>query len=272
VFALPDYLQRIGYSGPVHADLATFKSIHRAHVQTLSYENLDVQFGIPLTRDPAAIFDKIVRRRRGGWCYELNGLLADALESIGFEVRRLAGAVRRDLVGDAIVGNHLVLLVNIDEQQWIGDAGFGNGMIEPAPLRAGPLRSNPLQCHLQQVDGGWWRYREDPRVRGPNFDFHPQVIDTGLLDAQCLRLQHDPASPFVQTAVVQRWRGDVHWSLRGRVLRVLSAQDEQVSLVESAADYLMLLKSAFDLDVPEAAQLWPTICRQHEQHFANGAS
>src|SRR5690349_13822179 len=97
---LSAYLDRIGYGGPVRADLATLKALHRAHLLTIPYENLDVQLGRRVTTDPADAYDKIVRRGRGGWCYEMNGLFAWALGEIGFSVIRMAGAANRELLGD----------------------------------------------------------------------------------------------------------------------------------------------------------------------------
>ena len=264
---LDAYLNRVGHIGAVRPDLATFKAIHRAHINSLTYENLDVQFGVPISRDPAAIFDKIVARGRGGWCYEMNGLLAWALDEVGFDVTRLAGAVMRDVAGDGVIGNHLVLLVRIDGEDWIGDAGFGDGFIDAVPLREGPLASNPFECRLEDVGGGWWRYLNDPGTGGPNFDFNPNVTDDRLLQSRCEFLQRDPASPFVQNAVAQRWKDGVHYSLRGRVFRILSLQREEKSLIASAESYVETLRETFGLDVPHAASLWPAIVRRHEAFF-----
>jgi N-hydroxyarylamine O-acetyltransferase len=263
------YLDRVGVRGAVKPDLDTLRRVHRAHAEALTYENLDVQLGVPVTRDSEASFDKIVRRRRGGWCYEMNGLLGWALEEIGFDVTRLAGAVMRDAFGDGMTGNHLVLLVRLEGRNWIGDVGFGDGLIDPAPLKEGATRGNPFECRLQCLEDGWWRYHNDPRTGGPNFDFNSEIADEGLLESRCQFLQRDPASPFVQNAVVQRWKGAAHWSMRGRVLRVLTPEREEKSLIASADDYVGTLRTAFDLDLPQAASLWPKICARHDEIFAD---
>src|SRR3954471_15025485 len=101
---LKAYFGRIGYVGEPRVDLATLRALHRAHLLAIPYENLDVQLGRPLTTDPAAAYDKIVRRRRGGWCYEMNGLFGWALETVGFSVMRMAGGAMRELRGDMAVG------------------------------------------------------------------------------------------------------------------------------------------------------------------------
>lgn len=269
--SLAAYLHRIGLDAAPAADLPTLRTVHRAHVEAIPYENLDVQLGRPVTRDVAAAFDKIVTLRRGGWCYEMNGLLAWALEEIGFRVRRLAGAVGRAAGGDATVGNHLVLLIDLDGEIWLADAGFGDGLIEPTLLREGAFEVGPLTCRLNRIEGGWWRYSNDPSGAAPSFDFHADVSDDTLLDAACVRLQTDPESPFVQTAVVQRWRDGEHASLRGRVLTTVSASGAAKATIADAATYVAVLRDRLALDLPEAATLWPKISARHEAVFGAGA-
>lgn len=260
------YLERIGFAGEARADLDTLRRVHRGHIESIPYENLDVQFGRPVRRDPADAFDKIVNRRRGGWCFEMNGLLSWALEEIGFRVRRLAGAVDRASRGDGVIGNHLVLLVDLDET-WIADAGFGDGLIEPARLVNGPFSNGPFRCALENLGGGWRRYVNDERGGAPNFDFNETVSDEALLEGMCRWLQSDAESPFVQNAVVQRWVDDEHWSLRGRVLVRTTETDKETRLVDSAEEYVDLLRDRFALDLPEAADLWPKIAARHVEVF-----
>lgn len=264
---LDAYLARIGFAGQVRADAATLKAVHRAHVETVPYENLDVQFGTPVTRNPQAAFDKIVTRRRGGWCYEMNGLLGWALGEIGFKVERLAGAVGRDERGDGAVGNHLVLIVQLDEP-WLADAGFGDGLIEAMPLTTGAFRNGPYHCRIEPVGDGWLRYHSDPRTGGPTFDFNRDVTDESLLENLCRYLQTSEDSPFVQNAVVQRWTPDRHISIRGRVITRLGAGEKVTETVESADRYVSILRNEFKLDLPDAAVLWPKICARHDEIFA----
>lgn len=80
------YLERIGYTGECTITLQTLTAIHEAHLRAIPYENLDIHLGRTLSLDIEAIYDKIVTRRRGGWCYEMNGLLSWALRELGFAV------------------------------------------------------------------------------------------------------------------------------------------------------------------------------------------
>ena len=267
---LQAYLDRIGLSRVPSADEAGLKAVHYAHATSIPYENLDVQLGVPVSRAPQAAFDKIVTRKRGGWCYEMNGLLGWALEEIGFKVSRLAGAVIREFAGDEVIGNHLVLVVHLD-QPWLVDAGFGDGLIEPTPLCPGAFANGILNCSLEQHQDGWWRYQNDPRGSAPSFDFNLDVRDEALLESRCEWLQTDPESNFVLNAVVQRWRDSEHLSLRGRVFQRLTADDKHVHVIEDADAYVRLLLEEFHLDTPQAASLWPKICARHEEVFANAA-
>ncbi|MCX2181862.1 arylamine N-acetyltransferase [Streptomyces sp. SKN60] len=134
---LDAYLARIGYSGEIAADLATLRAVHRAHVESVPFENLDVALGRRVPLDVKSLQAKLVGRRRGGYCYEQNSLLAAALERIGFAV---AGRGARNRTrGDALTPiTHALLVVTVDGQPWLADAGFGwQGPLEPVPLTDG---------------------------------------------------------------------------------------------------------------------------------------
>ena len=265
---LAAYLKRIDFAGDVRPDLDTLRRLHRAHVEHIPFENLDVQLGRAVSRDPAAIFDKLVVRRRGGWCYEMNGLLASALEAIGFDVVRMAGGVMRAVHGDEMIGNHLVLMVRLD-RPYLVDAGFGSGLIEPTPIEAGPFQQRRFGFRLDDLGGGWWRFHGDPKFGTTSFDFETKDADDRLLGARCTWLQTDPSSGFVLNAVAQRYAPAAHYLLRGRVLRTTGDRVD-VQVIASADAYVATLNQVFDLDVPDARALWPKIVARHQQLFPDG--
>lgn len=268
---LSAYFDRVGYRGAPRADLETLRVLSRAHVDAVPFDPLDVQLGAPVTRAPEDAFDKIVNRKRGGWCYEMNGLFAWVLEEIGFKLRRLAGGVGREFMGDDAIGNHLMLIVDLDGP-WLADVGFGDGLTTPVPLKPGAFDNSVMQCALVDLGGGWWRYQNDPRGAAPSYDFNLDVADEALLERRCQWLQTDPQSPFIQNAVVQRWNGGEHLSLRGRVFQRLTADGKEQELVETADDYVRLLKERFALDLPQTAALWPKICARHAEVFGAEAA
>ena len=264
---LQAYFDRIGWTGEARPDLATLRGLHRAHLLAIPYENLDVQFGRPVTTDPAAAFDKIVTRRRGGWCYEMNGLFGAVLDAIGFKVMRMASAVMRDVYGDAGLGNHLVLLVDLDEP-WVADVGFGDGALEPFPLKAGPFAFAGYDFRLEALDGRWWRFHNHEFGGATSFDFVAEAADPALLSERCHVLQTAPDSAFVLNAVVQRFTPQALLQLRGRTLRRVQPGAKQERLLNSADELVEVLAGDFGLDLPDAASLWPRIVERHDQLFA----
>lgn len=265
---LQAYLERIGFTGEPKADLATLKALHRAHLLAIAYENLDVQFGIPRTPDPTAAFEKLVTQRRGGWCYEMNGLFGLALEAIGFQVTRLAGGVRRDLMGDVMVGNHLILKADLDDGPWIADVGFGDGPIEPFPLKEGTFSVDGFHYRVERLPDGWWRFHNSEFGGAPSFDFEDEPASEALLAEKCHWLRTWPESPFVLNATAQRHRPGEILILRGRILKTIRPDGFKDHLVDSAEEWVEVLARDFDLQVPEAASLWPRIMARHEALFA----
>jgi N-hydroxyarylamine O-acetyltransferase len=265
---LSAYLHRIHFDGSVRPDLATLRAIHRAHQYAIPFENLDVLLHRPVALDLEASYNKIVCQRRGGWCYEMNGVMGWALKQIGFEVMRLSAGVMRVRAGDAQLGNHLCLLVCLD-QRYLVDVGFGGSLAEPLPLRASEREDPPYRLGLSELDDGFWRFAEIAHGDEPfSFDFRVAPADEALLMRKCQFLQTDPASPFVQNLVVQRRTADAHFSLRGRVLQVIHAMHVDKKLLNSSDDLVATLRNSFDLDTPEAATLWTSICARHETLFA----
>jgi N-hydroxyarylamine O-acetyltransferase len=264
------YLRRIGFVGTPRADLATLRRLHRGHLEHIPYENLDVQLGRPVTLAPADAFAKLVTARRGGWCYEMNGLFLWVLGTLGFRVMPMTGAVMRMTRGAVMVGNHLVLSVELDEP-YLVDVGVGDGPIEPIPLRAGRYRQGWRSFRLERLPDGWWRLHNDTQnASAPSFDFEHRPADWGALQERCHWQRTSPDSRFVQNAICMRQEGDAILALVGRVLKRVDRNGTTERLVRSAEEYAETLAAAFGVRLPEAIGLWPAICRRHEELFGPG--
>jgi len=134
-FDLAAYLERIGLDSAPLPDADGLLALQRAHRLSIPFENLDARLGRAIDLDPAAVFAKLVTRRRGGYCFEHNSLFLNALAALGFEARPLLGRVW--LFADGVPARtHCFSLVSIDGDQWIADAGFGGGYTEPMLLEA----------------------------------------------------------------------------------------------------------------------------------------
>jgi N-hydroxyarylamine O-acetyltransferase len=264
---LDAYFGRIRYTGPRKADLATLTALHRAHVLAVPFENLDVQLGRPPSLDPDAIFSKLVTARRGGWCYEQNGLFARALAALAFPVTRMSGGVMRALRGEASMGSHLCLKVQADGADWLADVGFGSSQLEPVPLAEHAWDQVPMAGQVWRTDDGLWQFAIEQGPMPLSYDFVDAPADESLLGALCNWQGRDPESIFVQNLVVQRRLPEGHIMLRGKVLTETGHGGQRVRELGSGAELEAVLRDTFALDVPEAAGLWPEIEARHSLLF-----
>jgi N-hydroxyarylamine O-acetyltransferase len=172
------YLERIGYSGPVEPTAETLRRLHVAHLLSVPFENLSIHASEPVVLEDAALFEKIVERRRGGFCYELNGLFAALLRALGFEVELLSGGVMNRAGQFGPDFDHMALLVRLEEH-WLADVGFGDSFVEPLRLDERGEQRRGARSHrvaedgdrltlLQREAGGDWvaqyRFGLTPRV------------------------------------------------------------------------------------------------------------
>src|SRR5690606_36486392 len=125
------YLARIGISRPPAADAAGLDALQQAHRSTIAFENLDIPLGREISLDPGQVFDKMVTRRRGGYCFEHNQLFLRALRAIGFQARPLLARGWLGAGDDIPPRAHTLNLVQIDGADWIADAGFGGSYVPP---------------------------------------------------------------------------------------------------------------------------------------------
>ncbi|MDQ3652055.1 MAG: arylamine N-acetyltransferase [Acidobacteriota bacterium] len=124
------YLERINYDGSVAPSAETLRDLQIAHLLTVPFENLSIHAKQPIVLDDDALFEKIVRRRRGGFCYEANGLFAALLRELGFDVTMLSAGVAHAEGGFGPDFDHMALMVTLHER-YLLDVGFGDSFREP---------------------------------------------------------------------------------------------------------------------------------------------
>jgi N-hydroxyarylamine O-acetyltransferase len=197
---LAAYFERIGYQGSLEPTLETLRAIYARHAMAIPFENLSPFLGLPVELDTAALMRKLVAGGRGGYCFEQNLLLRHVLLALGYELISLAARVRWNAPEGVVTPrSHMLLLVAIDGQHYVVDAGFG-GITLTAPLLLAPGVEQPTthepfrlleheQHYTLQVGiGGGWR----PLYQ---FDLQPQE----LVDYQVSNwyISNNPASVFV---------------------------------------------------------------------------
>jgi len=156
-FDLGAYLARIALKSAPAADADGLAAVQLAHRLTIPFENLDIRLGRGISLDTAHLFDKIVHRRRGGYCFEQNALFLHALEALGFDARPLLARVW--LFAEGVPPRtHMLNLVRIGGEDWIADAGFGGGYAPPMKLAEGSsaTTADGGQFRLSRLDGHGW--------------------------------------------------------------------------------------------------------------------
>ncbi|HLG17770.1 MAG TPA: arylamine N-acetyltransferase [Blastocatellia bacterium] len=253
------YLERIGYNGPLDVSLGTLRALHRAHLMTVPFENLDIHLGRLIVLEHTALFDKIVRRRRGGFCYELNGMFAWLLGQLGFEVTMLQAGVAREGGGFGPDFDHMTLLVRLD-REWLADVGFGESFLEP--LQIGE-HSESLQhrfVYLVTGDGHHlFLQRRQSRTLGsadsdnpwkPQYRFDLRPREFGDYNEMCVYHQTSPKSTFTQRRVCTRATAEGRVTLTGSHLIVTSGPEKDDRAVTSNAEYTQLLRKHFGIELP----------------------
>jgi N-hydroxyarylamine O-acetyltransferase len=275
---LTAYLKRVGIWAPRRPTLHALRRIHRAHIDAIPYENLDIQLGRPIRLDTESLFTKLVEGGRGGYCYEHNGTLAHALEAMGFDVRRVLGGVARETEGEGNWWNHMPLVVRFPGgDEYLADAGIGTGFRDPLPIRSGSYRVGPFNFGIWSLGEGEWRCSIDPRVTNLTFDFTLDRREVAEFESKCTELSTSPESPFVKTLTVQNPGETDIWVLRARTLTVYDPklpEGKAVRIVADADDFAALLRGRFNLtlDESEIGTLWTLAEEQHERKLAEDAA
>lgn len=269
-FDLSAYLDRTGLDVPPPVTAERLERLVRAHRLAIPFENLDIPLGRSIDLDPAAVFDKLVRRRRGGYCFEQNGLLEMALAALGFKARPLLGRVWLGAGEGAVTPvTHQIELVNIDGRDWIADAGFGGSWCPPMPLAEIETAVGP--------DGARHRLRPYPRF-GWMLERHGPVENTDGRGGDSPEWQrqysftlteaHDidremsnhwtstrPGVRFTSLVIASRVLEDGFLSLTGRILRSSDGTEEVLTDAVALRDALNR-RFGISLDETEAERLF----------------
>jgi N-hydroxyarylamine O-acetyltransferase len=202
---LDAYLRRIGHPGPLAPDGPTLTALHRAHLDAIPFENLDVILGRGISVDLDDVQAKLVERGRGGYCFEHGILFGAVLARLGFRVDRLL-ARTGDPLEHPRPRSHLVLRVSAGGQTWLADVGFGSGLLAPLPLAAGgPHRQGAWAYELVRGRDSAWRLREhngDAWTTIQTFTEEPQYLVD--IEVANYNTATNPHSPFVQRPILVR--------------------------------------------------------------------
>jgi N-hydroxyarylamine O-acetyltransferase len=249
------YIARIGYEGSLDPTPETLKALHFAHVAAIPFENLDIVLGQTISLDLGHLQAKLVTAKRGGYCFEQNALFAAVLESLGFDVIRLAARVRFG-AKEIRPRLHMLLEVRIGAEPWLADVGFGCSgplypisLLDPAASQQGVwtfrLRAEGDELVLESSESeGWldlYAFTREPQ--------YPVDYEIGNHYTST-----HPHSPFVQNLVVQKGNSSSRFILRNRELTELKPPAKTTEPVEGDEALLELLANRFGLNFPKGTR------------------
>ena len=256
---LDAYFSRIGYEGPRAPTLETLRAVHRAHAQSVPFENLDVLTRAGIHLDPAALETKIVASRRGGYCFEQNGLFLRVLRQLGFDAHGLIARVRWMAPEEVETPlSHMLIRVDFPEQNYLADVGFG-GYRMTEPIRF-------VADEEQETAHGRFRLIR----QGASYMLQAELGDKGwsniyrFLDVLQSPVDYDqaswytsthPQSLFVNNLLVEIPADDGRYFLFNNMLTVRRPdQDPEMRHLPSGEAIAQALRDHFSLEVRSDAE------------------
>jgi arylamine N-acetyltransferase len=258
---LDGYFERIDYHGAVAPTFDVLQDLITAHTRTISFENLDPLLGVPIDDlSPEALTDKLVRRGRGGYCYEHNGLMGYVLEELGFGVRRFGARVVWTLAAGAPVPSqtHTLLVVNLPggQQPYLVDVGFG-GQTPTSPIRleTGSAQQTTHEPYRLQdrgdglvlqalIRGDWQSLYEFATRTAPPID----------LKVGSWYVSTHPSSHFVTSLIASLVTADGRCNLSGRNLAIHRGGATEKVRLDDASAVVDTLTDRFGINVADAGE------------------
>ncbi|WP_436514475.1 arylamine N-acetyltransferase family protein [Ekhidna sp. To15] len=244
------YLKRIGIAQEVPS-LTYLKALQKAHLISIPFENLDIHYRSKVILDYQKIFNKVVVRGRGGFCYELNGLFYHLLYHLGFDCYVISAQVRNDKTEQfGRPFDHMAILVNLNDHQWLVDVGFGDGPVSPLKISIGEVQMDYTR---------YWRMDTDPdeniilKVSGDTNYYESKYLFTTeekqLIQflEMCEYHQNSADSPFTQKKLATRLTANGRVTLSDRHLKILELGEISEMDILHEDEFLSKLEQHFSI-------------------------
>lgn len=251
---LYEYLRRIDYQPVTEANFETLSGLQLAHMLTVPFENLDIGLQRPIQLDEKSLWNKIISQKRGGFCYELNGMFMWLLKEIGFEVTCLnARDYHEEDNTFGIDFDHLALMVTTQTEstRYLVDVGWGDSSTQPLNIDDTNEQVQGLRGYwLEPFRNGcqlWQRNYDGSRERQYFFDLTPHIFPDEYLGA-CLYHQTSPKSIFTQNRIISRLTENGRVSIDNNKLIITTDGNKTTREIEES-ERSHLLKEYFDVSI-----------------------
>lgn len=246
-----DYLTRIQYNGPLEVSIETLRKLHYQHLLHIPLENLDIHYGRDIVLDADALFTKLITKKRGGFCYELNGLFCTLLQVLGFSAKLVSGRVYEPEKGFNDEFDHAAIVVRLNNTDWLVDVGFGRRFpLHPIAIRPGqiledrtgnylvsPYNTDYWAIHQQQETGSWV----------PSYIFTTVSRQLSDFRGMCRYHQTSSASYFTQNMLCTLVTPNGRITLTDDTLKITEHGRIMEQPVDDADDFEYLLETHFGI-------------------------
>lgn len=203
---IQEYKNRIGYSEPLTPTFDVLKAVQKKHLLHIPFENLDIHYNTPIELDINRIYQKVILNKRGGFCYELNGLFYQFIKYIGFNVKQVSARVYHKEDGYSKEFDHLAIVVTIDDEDYLTDVGFGEFAFSPLKLESGLVDEDERgQFKIDTYEDEYIRISkliDDQWI--PEYIFKNAHHELQEFRDRCVYQQTSPESHFTQKKLISR--------------------------------------------------------------------
>jgi len=244
------YLERIHYTGDTTPGVVVLKNLQRKHLLHVPFENLDIHLGKPLSLKTVDLFNKIVLNRRGGFCYELNGLFFELLHFLGFRVKRISARVF-DQGNYGPEFDHLALIVDLPAARYLCDVGFGEFAREPLMIELDRIQPDPGGDYLiDRFDEQSFRVsRMEAGKPIPQYIFKDEPRAMIDFESMCLYHQSNPQSHFTRQRLITLLTETGRVTLSGNQLKITTGKDVTEIPLGDQRSFEQALEEYFEVSI-----------------------
>lgn len=241
------YLYRIKCSGKHKPDLNALKKLQKYHLLNIPFENLDIHDKIPIVLDINTLFKKVIERKRGGFCYELNGLFFELLVSLKFNAKRVSARVYDKENGYGKEFDHFAILIVIDNDEYLCDVGFGEFTFEPLKLEIGVVQHDERGDYLiDQYDENYFRVNKiENGMSIPQYIFQREKRELKDYQEMCMYHQTNSDSHFTKKRLISIPTETGRITITGNILKIKDSDLITETEIKNEKEFQQLLKNLF---------------------------
>ncbi|WP_438425491.1 arylamine N-acetyltransferase family protein [Aquimarina macrocephali] len=245
------YLERIKYTKDISATEKVLFELQQAHLKSVPFENLDIHYNREITLDIDAIYNKIVVQKRGGFCYELNGLFYHLLKKIGFDVKMISGRVYSKSKDYGKEYDHLAIIASIRNNDYLVDVGFGKFSYTPLLIKTGVKLSDDFgYFKFDKFNDDYLRVNEIVNeVSTPQYIFKTIGRNFNEFQEMCTFHQTSKDSHFTQKKVISMVTDTGRITLNDKQCKITKGTDSEIIEFTEEIKFNELLKEYFDIEI-----------------------